>query len=209
MRNLVTAVVVAAFALVAPGCNPPEPVDEASAEVSLPNLCVTYCNGFGVGNAAPSDDPWKLAGKSGYILTGTGFGSTIVFGVDKNMAKVWTREVLGDAAVAYYRALPESIPFECEAPRTFDVGQVGSTNVDTGGGNTPCLETCIAATDLTKLRSQCLCQPTISQSTCGAEDRDCGTITDACKTTISCGICPGTQSCSSAGQCVSKPIITF
>lgn len=209
MRNLVTALFAAAFALVGAGCSSPGPVDEANAEVSLANLCVTYCNAFGVGNASPSDDPWQTAGKSGYILTGAGFGNTIVFGVDKNMARVWSREVIGDAAVEYYRSLPESIPFECASPLTFDVGQVGSTNVETGGGNEPCVETCIAASDLAKLHSQCLCQPTITQSTCSAERRDCGTITDVCKTTISCGVCPGTQSCSSAGQCVSKPIITF
>lgn len=176
----------------------------SAALTGTPSVCLQECIEVdGVDPVAgSSDDPWKALGTRGYVLSSDGFGHEIVYGIDATFGTVlWRRFVASDAGVLFYDNLAGTIPFTCPPDVSTAIGQVGSVDVPSGGGNQGCFTYCVDPGDVAALKTSCLCRPITAAAACRAAGQSCGTVRDNCGNVVSCGHCVNGATCNDSGVC--------
>ena len=199
------ALALTALAVTVLGCNAPTAATGESAEaqtapdMALPAQCVTEpLRAVLDPDPAPIDNPWVDLGlKPGYVVYTFATGGVWVLGYDSTLTtREWLRFVTSDApdhqpALRHYQQLPQTIQFAAQI--STEIGQVGGTEVDTGGGNEPPpIRFCLDQDQYVTLHGE-VCQP--EPQICADQGQHCGTATDACLNDYNCGTCAANRYC--------------
>ncbi|MFY0571307.1 Ig-like domain-containing protein [Archangium lansingense] len=150
----------------------------------------------------PSTNTWSLAGSLSLARTQhrayvTPSGEVVVLGgIDSGGGPTPSAERFNPTTATWSPASPLTVARSGFVAVPLDGGQV----LVAGGhdGSNP-----LATAELYTDTSSCV--PT----TCAAQGKTCGTVSDGCGGSLSCGTCPGDQTCSASNVCITPGAAVF